>query len=275
MKYRFLALLYVLSVASSAHSQAFPDVSGIQGQPAGTQGFGGTMSCTGGGLYAQDLDPLGVGSAFTADEELDLTDFEGVVGPDGELTTLPNGTLTLDMRFWILSVEIDPVVGFTAPCSQDDDAGTPYNISFFDDVAGLPGNLLGTSTAQVIANQDTGINFIFGNIRAIDVTLDNALSNDGVTHIGIQRQQGQDAANGNACVALLVNEEVIGTFDDQANQLEGMAFSPTDSDFPLCLDGFFIDPPPMAVPAMGHITPLMLALLLIIGAAVMLRRRSR
>lgn len=270
-----IAIVFCLMTCAFAFAQGSPDSSGLIGTPTGSLGSVGLLNCDGvDTVYEQDFDPAGFGGASTGDEENNFTDFEGVVDGGGALTTLPAGT-TGNMRFWALSIEFDPAAGFVATCTEDDDAGTPYNISFFDDNAGLPGNMLGSTTATLVSSIDTGIPFAFTTVREIDVMLDTPLDNAGVTHIGIQRQTGQNAANGNMCLALIVDEQVVGTFDDNANQFDGAVFTATADDFPICLGAPAETlPPPPAVPALNTFGLLLLAFVLMLGTALVMRRRT-
>ncbi|MEZ5463040.1 hypothetical protein [Dokdonella sp.] len=273
-----IAFVCGLLIAGVASAQGGADPSGLFGVPTGLVPDRGTFNTCSGvdSVYSQDLDVAGFGGASTADAELDFTIFEGAVDGAGVLTTLPAGTTT-NMRFWALSIEFDPAVGFVATCTEDDVALTGYNISFFDDNAGQPGTLLGSTTATVTSSVDTGIPFAFTTIREIDVALATPLNNTGVVHVGIQRQQGVNAASGNACLALVVDEQVVGTYDDNANQFDGTAFTATGDDFPICLAGGGGDvplAPAIELPSMSTFGLMLLALALMLGSIVFIRRRA-
>lgn len=219
---KLLALAASLALATSAIAQD-ASVFNLQNNQTASAGEGAPVC----GEFVDYQQPLGLfGSARTSDVQVALNVAEDIV--DGTMiTTLPAGTVA-GLRFWGLSLEFDPALGFVGQCLADNTAGTPYNFNFYADNAGVPGALLGSSTGTPTAT-DTGTPFALGaNVFQYDVQLPAPVSNTDVSWVSIQRQTGQQAASGNDCYFLWVNETDATTYDNFAIEVNGGATAPND-----------------------------------------------
>jgi hypothetical protein len=221
--------------------------------------------------------PLGAfTSASTSDEELDFATRENPTSA-GAAVDFPADTLIGSLRIWGLSLELGPG-GFVGPCSDDD--ATAFNVSTLADNAGVPGTVIdqGTATATVI---DTGTPFALGaNILQVDLAVVGSVDASNAGWVSAQRQTGNNTPGGNQCVFLHVNESDFAIFDNLAYQnitpLTAGGGDPTQVDLTMCAQSGNPDvlPPPPAVPTMNSFGLLGMALALMLGAGLFLRRRA-
>ncbi len=201
---------------------------------------GGVLNCDGyDDIYAQPFDDINFNNANTTDEETTFKFYEGAVDGGGVLTTFPAGSVVDKARIWVLSIEFDPAVGFVATCTEDN--ATPYTVTFYDNNAGNPGNVIGTSSATITSHVDTAIPFAFTSIQEVEMELDTPVAVDGAVHVSFVRQIGEGTATGNQCLALVVDEEQAGSFDDTGVTSDDTSgsdvFTPQAWDYPVCLGG--------------------------------------
>ena len=230
MKIRaFLTTLLLIG----ASSIAFADVDNSFLQHDGVFGPEGAPGCTGVEEYQQPLDAANFSNANTSDVQPGLEIVEDIVDGAGTIVPFDAGEAG-SLRVWGLSIEFDPQVGFVATCTEDNAASTPYIVSFYADNAGAPAAAPSfTTTATPTAITDTGIPFAFTTIFETDLALDTPAP-AGFEWVSVVRETGEQAASGNDCYFLWVNETLGGTYDDDAISITG---GPLGADQTLCIGG--------------------------------------
>ncbi len=215
--------------------------------------LGGLQECTGFEEYQQPLDANNFGTARTSDAESAFLVAEDFV--DGAGTITPHSGAADSMRWW--GINFDFIATF---CTDDDDAGTPFDITFWDDVPSV-GNVVASATGVSPTIIDTGIPFAATTIReysasfpSIDVT--------GATWVSIQRQTGVVG-----CQWLWVDETLIGSYDDMADQTGSVP-----SDHAFCMGAS--SAPVIEVPTVNEVGLVALLLSLLAAGMVLLRRRE-
>jgi len=217
------------------------------------------LSCAGYDAYQQPLDDANFANANTSDAEFSRTVHESMVDGTGAITPMINGSSN-GMKIWGLSLEFDPNLGFVGSCVEDYTALTPFNITFSDNNAGQPGNVIASVTATVDNVTETGVPFAFTTIQEINLSYpETDMTN--VSWVSIQRQQGQNATNGNACTFLWLDETAV-SYDDSALADDGVTLTPLIADQTMCLNEY-VYVPPQPVPSLRWYS--MIALLLAIG----------
>lgn len=215
--------------------------------------------------------PLGAfGTAATSDVEVGFEVIENrTVG--AVPTAFPNGNLGT-ARIWGLSLEFDPANGFVGPCSDDDNTG--FVVATYADNAGQPGAQISAGTATATTT-DTGTPFALGaNILQIDLNV-TGVTTDGATWLSFTREQGNNTPSGNACLFLHVNETDAALFDNTSFQFNANTPLRTDDMSVCAAAGAVVTlPPPPAVPTMNSFGLLGMALALMLGAGLFLRRRA-
>ena len=225
MRIRQLASALVLLGSASAYAQDNSFLIDPNVSPEG----GTLANCDAFPDYQQPLDSANFGTARTSDAQIPLEVAEDIVSGTA-ITTLPTGTIA-GVRFWGISAEFNPAVGFVGQCLEDNAANTPYTFNFYADNAGAPGALLGTRTAAPTAT-DTTIPFAFATIFQYDANF-APIDNTNVSWISIQRQTGVQATSGNDCYFLWVNETNVATYDNFA--VEILTPTPAANDQVMCL----------------------------------------
>ncbi len=245
-------LTLLVSLGSNAQNNAVSEYSLFNNAPQSPQAL---LSCAGYEAYQQPMDDANYSTARTADAEIDLTAHESMVDGGGVITPMINGNSS-GLKIWGISAEFNG--GFIGPCAEDDIAGTPFNLTFSDDNAGQPGNVIASVTGTVDNINDTAIPFAFTSVQEINLSFpETDMSN--VSWVSVQRQAGQNAASGNQCLFLWVNE-TTASYDDYSQQDNAGVFAPEVYDLTMCIDQYV---PPQPVPSLRWYS--MLALLLAIG----------
>jgi hypothetical protein len=219
------------------------------------------LSCDGYDAYQQPLDDAFLGTARTADEELGFTVHESMVDGSNIITPMINGEAS-GIRIWGLSLEFDPNLGFVDSCTEDYTALTPYTLTFSDDNAGVPGNVLATVTATVSNVRETGIPFAFTTIQEIDLAFPNTDMTN-VAWVSVQRQTGVGAGTGNSCLFLWPDETDGTTYDNLSLQDDGInppVANGTDQTMCLAL----APEPPAPVPTLSWYSIILLLMVLVL-----------
>jgi uncharacterized repeat protein (TIGR01451 family) len=211
-----LAAVSMLLSANSAWAQTFNNLSHIQ-LASNTQPnapLGG--ACNAPTLYEQPFDAGNFGTARTSDEEAAFLTSESILDGAGVITPLAAGT-TESVRVWGISAEFSG--GFLGPCTDDDTAGTPFNVIFSADAAGTPGAVISSVVATATVT-DTAIPFAFTTVFQYDLSFP-ATDITGAAWVSVQRQTGASTPGGNQCLFLWVDETLAGSYDDSADQNGG------------------------------------------------------
>jgi len=222
--------------------------------------------------YSQPADTLNINSAYTSDGGSPYQATEDIVDAAGAISALPQPFIS-GVRWWGVSIKMQEggEVWIIEYCPEDDTAYTPFNFYFYADSGGSPGALL-DSRMGVVPDSivDTGVGFVSdSNIFEYSATFAQ-VSSQNVRWIGIERQLGQDAADGNWCWFLWSNETLEGTYDDAAYQFDEGAIGvsiPYDLTMCLSLEGGGVIP---TLSAYG-----MLALIILIAGVATYRIRRR
>ena len=228
--------------------------------PPGTPGAPGV--CNGFAEYQQPLDPLNFGTARTSDEEAMFVTSEAILS-GGVITPLTE-RMADNIRFWGISAIFNG--GFLGECSDDDDVNTPFVVTFSDDNAGTPGNVIASAVVAPTSITDTTIPFAFATIHEYDIALP-PMDVTGAAWVSVQRQTGASNVSGQ-CLFLWVDETDLTTYDNVADQNGGSV--PSDHIFclsaPVAIDG------ELPIPTLGTWGLLLLLLGLGVAGVFFLRR---
>ena len=181
---------------------------------------GPVADCKGYEGYSQPLDPANFSIARTSDAESGFVVVEDFVDARGVITPLMGWASQI--RWW--GINFDFVATF---CTDDDDAGTPFDLKFYSGDAAGPGPELVTVSGVSPVIVDTGIPFAATTIKEYSATFPE-VEITGATWVSIQRQEGVTT-----CQWLWVDENLVGSYDDMAFQDPGGVVT---TDHPLCLN---------------------------------------
>lgn len=227
----------------------------------------GLLDCTGFDGYTQPLDSGNFGTARTSDVEAAFFVAEDFVDGAGAVMPFVGGSSGL--KWW--GINYDFVATF---CTDDDLAGTPFNITFYDGDATGPASVVASVTGVVPTITDTGIPFSTTTIGEYTATY-AGFDVSGATWVSIQRQEGVTG-----CFWLWADETLAGSYDDAAYQ-DGGSPPNVPSDQPMCMQ--FYDPTQptptpsgaaVPVPSMNTYGIVAMVLLLIGVAVLVMWRRS-
>ncbi len=185
----------------------------------------GLMDCTGFDGYLQPLDSGNFNTARTSDAQAGFTVLGDFVDGAGSVTPYVGGTSGL--RWW--GINYDFVSTF---CTDDDLAGTPFDIIFYDGDASGPGSVVATVLNVSPTIVDTGIPFNVTTIGEYTATF-SGIDITGATWVSIQRQEGVTD-----CYWLWADENLVGSYDDLAVQDDGATPAIVDTDQTMCLQAF-------------------------------------
>lgn len=208
-----LVCALVLVASASAQGVAEPFVVNPNAAPGG-----GSSSCSGFEAYEQPLDTNNFSTARTSDQETAFVVSEDIVDGGGAITTF-NGA-TSGLRWW--GINFDFIATF---CTDDDDANTPFDLTFSADAGGTPGAVLATVSNVVPTIVDTGVPFASTTVREYTANFSDE-DITGASWVTITRQVGVAGCNW-----LWVDETAVGTYDDIADQSGGSV----PSDHTMCL----------------------------------------
>ncbi len=206
-------------------------------------------------LYQQPLDVANFATARTSDAGIAQLVSEDIVNGAGVITPLAGG-MTDSISVWGISAEFN--AGFIGECLEDDAALTPFTITFSADNAGTPGAVIASVVGTPVVT-DTTTPFAFATIHKYDLSFP-ATDITGAAWITIERQVGVNAASGNQCLFLWVDETLVGSYDDQADQNGGVV----PSDQVMCISA---SAPPVPVPSLSWYS-LVLLLMVLSGSAI-------
>jgi len=209
----------------------------------------GALDCDNGSaptlLYQQPIDVANFGTARTSDAEIAQLVSEDIVNGAGVITPLAGG-MTDSISVWGISAELNG--GFIGECLEDDAALTPFNITFSADNAGTPGTVIASVVGTPIVT-DTTTPFAFATIHKYDLSF---------------------AASGNQCLFLWVDETLVGSYDDQADQNGGVV----PSDHVMCIsEAAAALAPPVPVPSLTWYS-LVLLLMVLSGSAIFFYKKK-
>ncbi len=230
----------------------------------------GALDCDNGSaatlLYQQPIDVANFGTSRVSDEESPFLISENIVNGVGVTTPLAGG-MTDSISVWGISVEVNGG-GFVGECLEDNAALTPFNITFSADNAGTPGTVIASVVGTPVVT-DTTTPFAFATIHKYDLSFP-ATDITGAAWISIQRQTGVNAAGGNQCLFLWVDETLVGSYDDQADQ-NGVV---TPSDHVMCIsEAAAALAPPVPVPSLTWYS-LVLLLMVLSGSAIFFYKKK-
>lgn len=243
-------LLCMFVVAGAANAQKVQAEASLD--HGGPVPAGGLEDCTGFQFYEQPLDGGNFGVARTSDAETAFAVAEDTV--DGAGTITPLAGTTSGIRFW--GITFDFIATFAC---GDDAAGTPFDITFMADAGGAPGAAVATVTGVSPTIVDTGIPFAATTIAEYSATFPG-VDVTGAAWVEIVRQTGVAGCNW-----LWVDESLMGTYDDMANQT---TIGTVTSDHTMCLAP--AGAPATPAPALA----ILMLLLLAISAFMLYRRKS-
>ena len=213
------------------------------------------------------MDSANFGTARTSDLEAGFTVVEDFV--DGTGTIMPFAGGTSGFKWW--GINYDFVSTF---CTDDDLAGTPFNIIFYDGPATGPGSVVASVPGVVPTIVDTGLAFSSTTIGEYTATF-AGIDISGATWVSIERQEGVTG-----CFWLWVDESLAGSYDDFAIQVNS-APPELPSDHPMCMQ--FYDPTAptptpgadaVPVPSMNNYGIIIMLVLLVGVAILVISRRS-
>lgn len=173
--------------------------------------------------------------AYTSDPELAVRSAEALLDDTMDVAPLGPGAIT-GFRWWGISWEWDEVLGdWLDYCGEDDLAFTPFQIVFYS-AAELRVPACPVAVRTVVPTiQDTGLPWGANGFNVMEYHGTFApVDGTEVAWIAVERLQGQDAASGNSCFFLRVNEAGFGTYDDAAYQIGGDGL--LSEDLPYCVD---------------------------------------
>jgi hypothetical protein len=209
-------ILFVCAFASLLAAPVFGQAS-LNATPVGP--FEALADCTGFDIYQEPFDDANFGTARTSDSEAGFRVFENFFGAAAA------GTATA-IRTW--GIEID----FNSPtltCAVDDTA--PFDVAFWGgNITPDLFNQISSENNIACGETNTGAPFgSFGNVVQVDCALTN-LNVNGARWASVQRTNDADS-----CFWLWVDEQLLGTYDDQAYQEGAGGFVTADQ--PFCLGG--------------------------------------
>jgi hypothetical protein len=222
--------------------------------PGGTD-QGGIADCTDMQAYQQPFNFGAFRVGRISDHEAGLRVFENFY--------VPGPTVATHIRAW--GIELDPE-GIDFLCPEDDTAN--FDVVFWGSSAGVPDpyNQIAELNDLPATETDTGVSFHgFLNIVQIDIDL-GELDITGAVWASIARVNDEDS-----CYWLWVDEDLLGTYDDQAYQEGGDGLVTTDQ--PFCLDSGFVGDGG-GVPATTGIGVALTILLLAGSSAYFMRRKD-
>lgn len=185
-------------------------------------------------------------NSLTSDEETEYEALENLIDESGSIAGL-RGPQIRRLRWWGISLEFDGM-NFIGPCSEDDAAGTPFVLRFYEDSSAIPGALIATRTGAVAEIAATGeLTFPTGTpIMRYSVEFAPVDSTD-VRWISVRREPGPPTHLGNACEFLWTGEEDLELYDNFAYQrdllLPDLDYAWMGLDLLLCVDAssIFLD----------------------------------
>jgi len=211
-------------------------------------------------LYQQPIDVANFGTARSSDEEAGFLVSEDIVNGAGVIAPLAGG-MTDSVSVWGISAEFN--AGFLGECLEDDAALTPFNITFSADNAGTPGAII-ASVVGIPVVTDTTTPFAFATIHKYDLSFPTT-DITGAAWISIQRQTGASTPGGNQCLFLWLDETLVGSYDDQADQNGGVV----PSDQVMCIsEAAVVLAPPVPVPSLTWYSLVLLLLMMLSGSAL-------
>ncbi len=227
----------MVSGLASAQSNLFLEHNGLR--QANPNSPAGALDCDNGAatIYGQPINVINFNTARTSDAEIAQLTSESIVDGAGVITPLANG-MSDSISFWGLSLEF--AGGFVDTCIEDNTANTPFNITFHTDAAGAPGAAIATVVATPTSIIDTATPFAFTTIFKYNVSFP-ATDLTGAAWVTIERQIGVNAGNGNQCLFLWLDEDLVGSYDDQA--IQNGAIVPTDHTY--CISQAVAPPAPV------------------------------
>lgn len=213
-----ILVAFAATIGSAAGASRIAFFGPFEGEPQDCGPYSG---------YEQPLDPGAISSAYGSDEE-----FSGVLTADsatfaGAVAALPEGLLT-GLRWWGLSL----VPNSFDTCDADDD--TAFRFAFFEDAAGQPGTAVGPVVVEVPAFIDSGITVTGLALFEYSVKFEPPVDNtSGAIHwVALHRLFGNNTPTGAGCAFYWVDEDLPGTYDDQAAWVE---VQPLESDLAFCV----------------------------------------
>lgn len=229
----------------------------------------GALDCDNGAaptlLYQQPIDVANFATVRSSDEEAAFLISEDIVNGAGVITPLAGG-MTDSVSVWGISAEFN--AGFLGECLDDDVALTPFNIIFSADNAGTPGTVIASVVATPVVT-DTTTPFAFATIHKYDLSFP-VTDITGAAWISIQRQTGVGTPGGNQCLFFWLDETLVGSYDDTADQNGGVQ----PSDQVICVsEAAAALAPPVAVPSLTWYS-LVLLLMVLSGSAIFFYRKK-
>ncbi len=220
---------------------------------------GGLEDCSGFEAYQQPLDANNFDLARVSDVATAFLVAEDFAGPGG-ITPLAG---TADgLRWW--GINYDFIATF---CTDDDDLGTPFDITFWDGDASGPVNVVCQQNDIAPTIVDTGIAFSLTTIKEYSAKFPEC-DVTGATWVSVARQIGT-TIDAQKCIWLWVDENLAGSYDDMAWQ-----GGTVTTDQTMCVQAPDPSVPVVEIPTLGQVG--LLALIgSLIGAGIYRIRRRR
>jgi hypothetical protein len=192
--------------------------------------------CAGLSGYSQPFNSASYGFANTSDAEFGYRVAESALDESDAIAALGDGAIA-SLRWWGLSWEYDLVTDdWASYCGEDDAANTPFELIFYADDAGAPGEPLAIRRGVVPSHFLTNVPWNDFTIAEYAATVSPPVDATNVAWVSVQREWGQDTAGGNPCIFLWVNEETTAYDDFGAQWSQFPIDFPVAYDFTYCVD---------------------------------------